>query len=60
MNLILNSKCNQRTISLIDLANELGITKPTLIKSLNTLIEKDYIEKKNSGGRYVKNTYYIK
>lgn len=51
---------NTASISLVNLSNRIGITKPTLIRHMNTLVEKGYLEKNNPGGRYSKNVYKVK
>lgn len=50
---------NRVSMSLVELAESINITKPTLIKSLHSLQDKKMIAKHNDGGRYSKNIYKI-
>lgn len=54
------SNDNKTNISLVDLSQAINITKPTIIKALQSLEAKDYIKISNEGKRYSKNTYEVK
>lgn len=54
------SNDNKAKISLIDLSQAINITKPTVVKALHSLEEKDFISKSNEGKRYSKNIYKLK
>ena len=59
---LINLASNDRVVknySLIELSNIMSVTKPTLIKVLNNLEEKGFIEKIKCEGRYAKNCYKI-
>lgn len=47
------------SLSLVELSNLVNITKPTVIKALNSLQGKGLITKFNEGKRYSKNIYKI-
>lgn len=54
------AKDNKTSISLIQLAQSLGLTKPTVIRVLSSLEKKGILKKTNEGKRYSKNIYEIK
>ena len=54
------AKDNKTSISLIRLAQSLGLTKPTVIRVLSSLEKKGILKKTNEGKRYSKNIYEIK
>ena len=51
---------NKISMSLLDLSNNINITKPTLIKGLRSLEDKGKLTKSNEGKRYSKNIYELK
>lgn len=53
------SSDNKAKISLVDLSQAINITKPTVVKALHSLEEKNFIKKTNEGKRYSKNIYEV-